>query len=397
MGTRDSAVVTVVTRNYLHYARALVASIREQEDNIPVVVCLVDRPDVPLADAELGIEYIYADALSVPDWARFAFQYSGFELSCALKPFILDHLAGRGFRRLVYLDADIQVYHPLDVVFQALESHAILVTPHLAEPLSYEGYFPVTKDVRWKGTYNAGFLALRVSDVALEFLAWWKQLCQRMCVVRPEVGLFVDQCWLDLVPALFGDVGIVRDPGWNVAYWNLPVRALNRDAAGRLLANGRPLVFFHFSGFDPDQPTALSRYAPGLEFVSVAVVGELVAEYLGRLEAARRHECEAWGYAFATLSDGTAIQPRWREAVRHGDVPPEIEDPFDVAKNDGLMSLFGLPVSGASAGQSAHGVMETLKVTARNLTPPILWRALGLGRTYLLNGWRHRAEGSHGG
>ena len=33
-----------------------------------------------------------------------------------------------------------------------------------------------------------------------------------------------DQRWLDLVPALFDDVHIVRDPGCNVAYWNLPER-----------------------------------------------------------------------------------------------------------------------------------------------------------------------------
>jgi hypothetical protein len=52
---------------------------------------------------------------------------------------------------------------------------------------------------------------------------------------------------------------VVRDPTVNVAYWNLYSRELGqRD--GRLTVIGQPLRFFHFSGFEPDQPGALSVY-----------------------------------------------------------------------------------------------------------------------------------------
>ena len=34
-------------------------------------------------------------------------------------------------------------------------------------------------------------------------------------------GVYTDQRWCDLVPALFDGVKVLRDPGLNVASWNL--------------------------------------------------------------------------------------------------------------------------------------------------------------------------------
>ena len=51
---------------------------------------------------------------------------------------------------------------------------------------------------------------------------------------------------------------VVRDPGVNVGYRNLGERALERQGDSYTV-NGAPLRFFHFSGFDPARPYALSR------------------------------------------------------------------------------------------------------------------------------------------
>ncbi len=48
-------------------------------------------------------------------------------------------------------------------------------------------------------------------------------------------------------------LAILRDPGYNVAYWNLPSRTLAGAPSGGYTVNGEPLRFFHFSGYDPDE------------------------------------------------------------------------------------------------------------------------------------------------
>ena len=55
---------------------------------------------------------------------------------------------------------------------------------------------------------------------------------------------------------------VLRDPGYNVAYWNLPSARGPPRAASATRSNGRPLRFFHYSGFDPRAPRAALQ-APG--------------------------------------------------------------------------------------------------------------------------------------
>ena len=61
--------------------------------------------------------------------------------------------------------------------------------------------------------------------------------------------MFTDQRWVDFAPSFF-DHFILKDPTYNVAYWNLHERDLEWTD-GRYLVNGQPLTFFHFSGFVP--------------------------------------------------------------------------------------------------------------------------------------------------
>lgn len=61
-----------------------------------------------------------------------------------------------------------------------------------------------------------------------------------------------EQRWLDLVPAYFDDVSVIRDPGANIGHWNLPER----------LSDERRL--FRFSGLDPDRPDRVTVYSERL-------------------------------------------------------------------------------------------------------------------------------------
>ena len=106
------------------------------------------------------------------------------------------------------------------------------------------------------GVYNLGFIG--VGPSAVPFLRWWEERLMRDAISAPEQMLFTDQRWVDFVPSYF-DHHIIRDPGFNVAYWNLDARKISKDE-DRYLVNGQPLRFFHFSGYRPETPWILSKY-----------------------------------------------------------------------------------------------------------------------------------------
>lgn len=70
------------------------------------------------------------------------------------------------------------------------------------------------------------------------------------CFDDQENGLFVDQKWGDLILGLFDFVKIIRDPGYNVATWNLTTRKITGNEDSDWFVNDKPLKFFHFSAYD---------------------------------------------------------------------------------------------------------------------------------------------------
>ena len=62
------------------------------------------------------------------------------------------------------------------------------------------------------GVFNAGVIGVRRGETADRFLGWWQGQVYSDCRHSLDEGVHYDQRWLDLVPAFFEDVGVVRDP-----------------------------------------------------------------------------------------------------------------------------------------------------------------------------------------
>src|SRR5262249_51277878 len=118
--------------------------------------------------------------------------------------------------------------------------------------------------------------------------------------------------WLDFVPGYFGH-HVVRAPTVNVAYWNLYSRELGRRD-GRVTVNSQSLRFFHFSGFDPDQPGALSIYGSSLQVQDTVLAG-LCHDYARRLLDAG-YGREPAEYCYGWLTNGLKIDRPMRRAYR---------------------------------------------------------------------------------
>ena len=327
-----AAFVTVVSRNHLAYARALAHSIREHEPQAQIFACLIDRPPKEFDAAAEPFTTLYADELGIADWRRLAFQYDPFELCCAVKLIAAGYLLEtEGFERVIYLDGDMLVCASVASILSRLDDADIVLTPHLHGPLPLDGLRPSELTIRRAGTFNAGQIALRRSAGARALVAWWRTKVPRLCVMDVSRGLFADQGWLDLVPGLFDRVGVDRTPGHNAAYWNIQGCRIERTPDGGVRIDGEPLVTFHFTGFDPERPDQLSVHGNRVHLADYPVLAELARGYARRLQASGHAVCAAWGYGYATLSDGTPIDPLWREAMREEDPAlAGVGDPFDV-------------------------------------------------------------------
>jgi hypothetical protein len=317
------ALCTICSKNYLHFARALMASAERTHPEWDRVVLLADRVDGAFDPARERFRVIEGLDLDLPRPAAFCFRYGILELNTAVKPWLFSRLLGRdGYDRAVYLDPDVRLYRRMDEVDAAFDAGALCVlTPHLTGPID-DGKHPSEVEILRAGTYNLGFLALQRHQELGRLLAWWQARLERGCVVDQAGGLFVDQRWIDLLPGMFEGVVVLRHPGYNVAYWNLPHREVALGEAGATV-NGAPLVFFHFSGLDPHAPEGFSKYQDRYRLTTLGPARRLVEDYVAEVIARGLDDCARWPYAFARFASGVEIPDVLRAFLRRH---PEVED-----------------------------------------------------------------------
>lgn len=332
-GTRNRAEMvfcTTIARNYVPYARALTESIQEHHEGARVVALILD--DEEATAAGYGFETLHPSdlALDPAEYRRLATIYDVLELATAVKPWLLERLLEEGAEAVTYLDPDIQVFAPMNELAGLATGHGIVLTPHTLNPMPRDGHVPDEPTILQSGIFNLGFVS--VGRDARPFLEWWRERLLRDCLHAVEDGLFVDQRWIDFVPRYF-DHTVVEDPGYNVAYWNLAERDLRHTDEG-YTANGRPLRFFHFSGFDPRRPHILSRFQgpnPRILLGDHPVVARLCGDYAACVLG---HDFESFSsvpYGFGRTASGVVLDRDLRrayrswliEAERAGDPVPE--------------------------------------------------------------------------
>jgi glycosyltransferase involved in cell wall biosynthesis/2-polyprenyl-3-methyl-5-hydroxy-6-metoxy-1,4-benzoquinol methylase len=277
--------------------------------------------------------------------------YDVTELSTAVKPMLLRQLLDEGRDHVVYLDPDIKIFGSLQDVATLAALHGIVLTPHTMEPYptderQIDGFFVLAA-----GVYNLGFIGVGAS--ARPFLDWWWQKTRREALIDVTKMMFTDQRWVDFVPCFFEHF-ILKDPGYNVAYWNLHARDLSiKD--GRYFVDGRPLRFFHFSGFDTRKPWLLSKHQgerPRVLLSERPALAQVCREYLDSLVAAGIHDENKPPYGWSRLPSGISITTRMRRLYWSAVVcaeqgkcadPPS---PFDPHDPDAFLNWLNAPAEG---------------------------------------------------
>jgi hypothetical protein len=302
-------ICTIIARNYLPAARVLASSFLEHNPSGHVAVLIIDdvRGDVDPEDEPFEVVRPEDLDLDAGEFHRMAMIYALVELATALKPWLLRHLLSRpDAKAVMYLDPDIRVYAPLDEVSALAEAEGIVLTPHVTSPIPRDGKMTDENTILSAGMYNLGFIA--VGAQAQPFLDFWMARLARECRVDVSKNRFVDQRWIDFVPSVFGG-RVLRDPSYNVAYWNLEHRDL-RWTEGGYRVDGLPLHFFHFSGFDVTAPSLLSKWQGARPRVLLSErpdLARICGEYRVAIGAATRGGESGTRYGFADLPNGAPI------------------------------------------------------------------------------------------
>ena len=329
---------TIVSNNYLPFARTFARSFLEHHREGTVWVCLVDRPAAEIDYGREPFRVLVAEDLGIPAFQNLAFRYSILELNTAVKPYLLARLhEEHGYDAVCYFDPDILVLDDLLPIYQLLRKADVVLTPHILEPID-DSLIPSERDFLLSGIYNLGFLGIAFNEQTGRFLDWWQARLYRYCEHRVERGLFVDQRWMDFAPAFLRHPHILRDPGCNVAYWNLMHRRLESDGRGYHV-EGNPLRFFHFSGFRPEQPDLVSKYQDRIHFESRPDIQPLFEDYAARLYREGLDELADMQYAYGHFTNGATIPKIAREVLRLVD-PKGVrwEDPFSTSNDDSFFA-----------------------------------------------------------
>ena len=349
--------------NYAYLGRALtlLATVRAAHPDWEACAVVVDEPPHGELQAELlaGFDLVLGlHDLGIARARAWLFKHSAIEACTAVKGAAMLHLMDAGYDAVVYLDPDTAVFHPLDPIVAALGQAAIVLTPHQCSPnRNYRVMLDNELASMRFGVFNLGCIAVRSHGPGRSFAEWWAAQLGRACYDDVAAGLFTDQKYVDLAPGLFDGVAIVRDPGCNVASWNLSTRRVDIGVDGGIRVNGVPLRFMHFSKIGSVGDIMIERYACD----SIPVL-ELWSWYRRQIAHWQPTAIPPGYWHYGSFSNGDVIRQEVRLLYREShnlraafDDPYDAGGPFYAWLSQAYPELLGLPACSATlAPDHAH-------------------------------------------
>ncbi len=324
---------TSATFAYIDRALVLARSVRRHHPEWRMVIVLPDEApsgvDVDDVLSEFDDVRRMRD-IGVPQTSGWIFEHDVVELCTAVKGQMLFEMLEES-DKVVYLDPDIALLARLDEVIDLLDHNDVVLTPHCTQPATERQEILDNEIGSLKhGVYNLGFVAVANRSEGRRFARWWADRLIEFCFDELEAGLFTDQRWVDLAPALFESVHVLRHQGYNVASWNMAHRPFEFDDGGTLLTGGDPIRFYHFTKVNLVGEQMIERYR-GDSIIPI----ELLQWYRRQLfDTGVEDRFSGW-WAYAEFADGTPIERRHRRAFRDdASIQSRLPEPFEATLHD---------------------------------------------------------------
>lgn len=321
---------TSINVAYLPKARVLGHSLKKWHPEIRFHLMLSDQiPDWFVLENEPFDSVITPQDLAIDNLEGWIFKHSVVELCTAVKPFAFRHIITKhNAEKVFYFDPDCVLFSRADNLIADLDSHSVVLTPHICSPeTTREAIIDTETSCLRHGIYNLGFLGVRTDEEGMKVVNWWCDRLYEFCQDNIPFGLFTDQRWMDFVPACFERVRIAREPEYNVATWNYTTRKLTGNMADGVLVDGRPLCFHHFSGVDSgNAEMMLRKYSK-----DAPVVWELNHWYEQACAAQGQGTVSLTPWLYGFYDNGEKVSRDDRLLYRNNpDLQAEFPEPFHV-------------------------------------------------------------------
>jgi hypothetical protein len=290
---------TLCSNNFLSYALTFADSFKKHNREYDVVIGIADAPSGQIDYKALTHRIVFMHEVGLPNLNWMIENYNIVELNTAVKPYYFEYLFNH-FKaaEILFFDPDILVFGSVDSTTSNFRDYDVLLTPHVTQPIP-QGVYPWENHFLNHGIYNLGFIGIKDTRNTRLLLKWWQERCATHCISDYRRGLYVDQLWANFIPLFFEKVYIDKNPCLNVAFWNLHERQLSIDQ-DNFFINKLPLVFFHFSAFNPRQPELLTKEQnTNLEYKSNNSVRALLSMYRQQLLANNYEKFSQVPFAFA--------------------------------------------------------------------------------------------------
>lgn len=329
------SIYTSCSLNYLPKARALAQSVRKFHPEALLTLCLNDSspPWLDIDDEPFDQIWFPEELGYDPAWI---FEHNVMELCTAVKGRALCRLLKQNAHDLqIYLDPDVYLFNSLEPVMEMMEGASIGLIPHILEPEKTELGIQLTElSIAKHGVYNLGHLFVRNDRRGEAFARWWASRLDKHCFDDPARGLFTDQRWVDLVPALFDGVKIIKNPALNVASWNLSQRKIRQHisaSSSSFTVNEKPLLTYHFSGTGP---TGTHRRVREKVNPENAAAAEIERIYENAIEANGQSALADHVSGYDTFADGQRISAKARLLFRsHEDLRKAFPNPYRLERD----------------------------------------------------------------
>lgn len=325
-------IFTSICANYLHKARTLAQSVKENIPDAKFIVCLVEREIKSNYTNQYFDEVILAKDAWEGNFERFIFKHSIVEASTSVKGQFFAYLYKKypDETEFIYLDPDCYVYSDFVELRVLLNEKPIILCPHLLQP----GNIDMELSSTAHGVYNLGFLAVNRSEEAQRFIDWWKERLYLYCYDDILNGVFTDQKWIDLAPCFF-DVHVLKHRGYDFATWSLLDCGLV-EKNGKYFVKGDELRFIHFSGYGKTIEKCMKDWLPEGEHPFKM----LYAQYSEKHEKNNTDIISKTDWSYSCYYSGEKIEDNIRKMYRQNyEIMFLREDPF-IESNQFYNALF---------------------------------------------------------
>ena len=369
---------TIVAKNYIGLAQILEKSLKSKNQDTAFFIIVADDFSEGFNMEELPSNILVAQNelnISAQNWIDMSFKYDLTEFCTSIKPAAFSYFIEKtSFEKIIYFDPDIYIYSSLNPIYEMLENHSIVLTPHINIIQETFKGDRSESGLMSTGVFNLGFCGIKRSLSSTKMISWWYERLIDKCYIDNYDSYFTDQKWMDFLPCFFSsdELYIARHLGMNIAPWNFFERKIFLSDEGLNVCSREdndeksnvPVIFVHYSGYNYNEMKKGNVVQNNISNIKEYEDIKLLTAFYSKVIFEDREVFDKYineKYSFGTFENGVVIKGFhrriYRSLVNKGLV---FENPFSITNNSLYQKL-------KSNGMTKPSIINIDKATKENL------------------------------